>query len=200
MPAQGRIVYPGIPHHITQRGNRKQQVFFKRADFHTYLTFLGQACIETKAIVLAWCLMPNHVHLIVVPVDSDGLRKTLAHPHRLYARMINERMGWTGHLWQDRFSSFPLDEAHLLAAARYIELNPVRAGLVESPERWIWSSARAHLEARTAGITHLPGLLELCNDWSELLASGMADFELDRFREHTHSGKPLGTFQRRSAP
>ena len=130
MARMARVVAAGVPHHVTQRGNRRQQVFFSDADYQSYLTLLAISCRKTGVAVWAYCLMPNHVHLILVPRDADGLRAALADAHRRYSRDINFRQGWRGYLWQGRFASFPMDDNYLLACARYVELNPVRANLV----------------------------------------------------------------------
>src|SRR5688572_22130025 len=140
MPRLARLVVPGVPHHVTQRGSRRQIVFFSFDDYRSYLRLLGGHCLEAGTAIWAWCLMPNHVHLILVPAGTDGLRAAMAATHRRYTLGINRREDWHGHLWQERFASFPMDEAYLLACARYVELNPVRAGLVARPEQWLWSS------------------------------------------------------------
>jgi len=127
MARLARIVVPNLPHHVTQRGNGRQRTFFED-DVH-YRDLLGQSCRAAGVAVWAWCLMPNHVHLILVPSDEGGLRAALGEAHRRYTRRVNFREGWRGHLWQERFHSTPMDEAWLLAAARYVELNPVRAKL-----------------------------------------------------------------------
>lgn len=145
MPRLARIVVPGCPHHVTQRGNRRERVFFQPDDYRLYLALLAQAASRSQTEVWTYCLMPNHVHLILTPQAEDGLRATLAEAHRRYTRFINERHGWTGHLWQGRFGSVPMDEDHLAAAVRYVSLNPVRAGLAKRAEDWEWSSVRAHL-------------------------------------------------------
>ena len=125
-----RIVIPDVPHHVTQRGNRRLPVFFNGDDRRVYLALLAEACAANGTICLAWCLMDNHVHLILVPKTADGLRATLGEAHRRYARRINFREGWRGYLFQGRFASYPMDNAHLMAAVRYVENNPVAAGLV----------------------------------------------------------------------
>lgn len=140
-----RAVAPGIPHHITQRGNRRQQTFFNDEDYQVYLELMSEWCITYDVSAWAYCLMPNHVHLILVPDKKEGLNLAVGEAHRRYTRRINVREGWRGHLWQGRFSSFILDERYLLACARYVELNPVRAGLVKNPEDWPWSSAEPHI-------------------------------------------------------
>ena len=159
MARMARLVVPGHPHHVTQRGVRRMKTFLRDADYETYLALLTTWCGEAGTKIWAWCLMPNHVHLILVPRDEDGLRSALAQTHRRYTRKINAREGWQGHLWQERFHSFPMDEAHLLAAVRYVELNPVRAGLVKRPEQWRWSSAKAHRQGREDGVTALAPML-----------------------------------------
>ncbi len=144
MARLARVVAPGFAHHITQWGNRRQQTFFCDEDYLSYLKLMAEWCGAHKVKILAYCLMPNHVHLIAVPETSDGLRRAIGEVHRRYTRMVNFREGWRGHLWQGRFASFVLDESYLLTAARYVELNPVRAGLIGAPSRYRWSSAAAH--------------------------------------------------------
>jgi putative transposase len=134
-----------MPHHVTQRGNRRQQTFFGEEDYQHYLELISQFCRADHVAIRAYCLMPNHVHLIVVPQSAESLRRAISEAHRRYTRRINVREGWRGHLWQGRFASFVMGEDHLLTAARYVEVNPVRAGLVQAPSRYRWSSAAAHL-------------------------------------------------------
>jgi putative transposase len=140
MARLARVVAPGFPHHITQRGNRRQQTFFCDEDYQRYVELMAEWCNALEVEILAYCLMPNHVHLIAVPQSADGLGRAIGEAHRRYTRMINFRERWRGHLWQGRFASFVLDEPYLLTAARYVELNPVRAGLVGAPSRYRWSS------------------------------------------------------------
>jgi putative transposase len=192
MPRLARLVIPGIPHHVTQRGNRRQPTFFSDDDYRLYLHLLGHWSRLAGTAVWAWCLMPNHVHLILVPSHEDGLRAALAEAHRRYTRRINEREDWRGHLWQSRFASFPMDEDHLLACARYVELNPLRAGLVARPEHWRWSSARAHLGLGRDGVTDLVPMAARVPDWRALLDSGLTESELGAIRARERSGIPLG--------
>ena len=148
MPRIARAVAVGIPHHVTQRGNRRQPTFFCEDDYENYLSLIAEWCLRWGVDIWAYCLMPNHVHLIAVPSSEDGLRRAIGEAHRRYTRAVNFREGWRGHLWQGRFSSHAMEERYLLTAVRYIELNPVRAALVQKPEEYRWSSAAAHLEAR----------------------------------------------------
>ena len=142
MARLARIVVPYVPHHVTQRGNRRQEVFFGDDDYAAYRDLVASACAANAVSCLAWCLMPNHVHLILTPLHEDALRATLADAHRRYSRRINFPRGWTGYLWQGRFASYPMDEAHLMTAIRYVELNPVKAQMVRRAEEWRWSSTR----------------------------------------------------------
>ena len=135
MARLARVVAPGLPHHVTQRGNRRQQTFFGDEDYRAYKDLLAEHCREAEVAIWAYCWMPNHVHLILVPQSAEGLRQGLGEAHRRYTRRVNLREGWRGYLWQGRIASFPLDETHLLAAGRYVELNPLRAGLVKRGTR-----------------------------------------------------------------
>ncbi len=193
MARLARIVVPGHPHHVTQRGNRGMDTFLREADYARYLELLANGCGEAGTDILAYCLMPNHVHLILVPGDEDGLRGALGDAHRRYTRHVNLREGWRGHLWQERFHSFPMDEAHLVMAARYIELNPVRAGLAKRAKQWRWSSARAHLAGRDDGVVSVGPLLELIDNWKKFLAAGLDDDVLETVRRHERTGRPLGS-------
>jgi putative transposase len=192
MARMARVVAAGVPHHVTQRGNRRQQVFFSDADYRTYMSLLAGACRRAHVAVWAYCLMPNHVHLILVPRDEDGLRAALADAHRRYSRGINFREGWRGYLWQGRFASFPMDDNYLLACARYVELNPVRAGLAARAKDWRWSSARAHLKGRDDGLVSVSRLLSRADDWKNFLDEGLDGAACEVIRASERTGRPLG--------
>jgi putative transposase len=192
MARLARIVVSAVPHHVTQRGNRRQTVFFGDDDYRAYLTFVTEHAREAGVAVWAWCLMPNHVHLMLVPPTPDALRRALSEAHRRYSRMVNFREGWRGYLWQGRFASCPLDEAHTVAAARYIELNPVRARLAAQPEDWPWSSARAHLTGRSDGLTEIGALGIPVAEWRDFLDQGSDEEALDMIRRGERTGRPLG--------
>ena len=145
MSRLARIIVPGIPHHVTQRGNRREAIFFRDGDQDVYRALLAEQARKHGGAVSAYCLMPNHVHLILTPSDSAGLGRAVGEAHRRYTNFVNARGGWTGHLLQSRFASVAMDEGHLMAAVRYVSLNPVRARLVARAEAWPWSSVRAHL-------------------------------------------------------
>ena len=193
MARLARVVAPGVPHHVTQRGNRRQQVFFGDEDYAAYRALLAEGCRAAGVAVWAYCLMPNHVHLILVPSDADGLRAALGEAHRRYTRRVNLREGWRGYLWQGRFASFPMDETYLLAAARYIELNPVRARLARRARDWPWSSARAHLAGKDDGLVRVRPLLALAPDWRDFLAAGLEASDHEAIRAGERTGRPLGS-------
>ena len=193
MARLARVVAPGVPHHVTQRGNRRQKTFFGEDDYAAYLALVAEGCRAAGVQVWAYCLMPNHVHMIMVPRDGDGLRAALGEAHRRYTRHVNLRRDWRGYLWQGRFASFPMEEAHLLAGARYVELNPVRATLVGRARDWRWSSARAHLAGEDDALVRVRPLLDLAPDWPGLLAEGLDDEERDAIRAAERTGRPLGS-------
>ena len=192
MARLARVIAAGIPHHVTQRGNRRMATFFRDQDYRDYITLMAQWCRTSGVEVWAYCLMPNHVHLIAVPDSEDSLRRGIGEAHRRYSRMINFREGWRGHLWQGRFSSFPMDEIYLLAAARYIEMNPVRAELVPDAESWPWSSVRAHLAGEDDGLVRVNPLLEIVGNWREFLGRISKGEEIKKIRRHERTGRPLG--------
>lgn len=187
-----RVVAPGLPHHITQRGNRRLPTFFEMGDYGEYLSLMATWCAKFDVDVWAYCLMPNHVHLVVVPQSEDGLRRAIGEAHRRYTSMINFREEWRGHLWQGRFASFVMDQNHLLAAARYIEMNPVRAGLSRGPAGYEWSSARAHLNGRDDRLVKVAPLLEMVPNWSGFLRKKDNRETSDLLRRHEKTGRPLG--------
>jgi len=192
MARLARVVVPGLPHHITQRGNRRQPTFFGDDDYAAYVELMAEWCAEEGVEIWAYCLMPNHVHLIAVPDSAEALRRAVGEAHRRYTRRINFRQGWRGHLWQGRFASFVMDEPHLLATARYIERNPVRARLVRSARHWRFSSARAHLTGQDDALVTVAPLLAMAGDWRGLLRSALTEEEIEQLRQHERTGRPLG--------
>ena len=187
-----RVVIPGVPHHITQRGNRRQKVFFRESDYQDYLTFLSEWCGKQQVQIWAYCLMPNHVHLIAVPHDLDALQNAIGEAHRRYTRQVNFREKWRGHLWQGRFASYPMDDLYLLQAARYIELNPVRAGIAKVPGDYHWSSANAHLAGVDDVLVTVKPLLSRVDSWSKFLRERMNEEAVPLLQKHERTGKPLG--------
>jgi putative transposase len=192
MARLARTVAPGLPHHVTQRGNGGARTFFGDEDYAFYKELLGQHCREAGVEVWAWVLMPNHVHLILNPSDLDGLRRALSKVHRRHAGHVHARQKKTGHFWQGRFGAVAMDEAHLAAALRYVALNPVRARLVERAQDWRWSSATAHLTARPDGLTLLEPVLDRFPRFGELLENDAREDEFTALRRAETIGRPLG--------
>jgi len=194
MARLARVVVPGYPHHVIQRGNRRQPTFFCDGDYEIYLDLMAQWCGAWDVEVWAYCLMPNHVHLIVVPESEEGLCRAIGEAHRRYTRHVNFREGWRGHLWQGRFASFVMEEVYLRAAVRYVEMNPVRARLVREPGRYRWSSVKAHLTGQDDGLVKVKPLLECYGDWRKVLGRAEGtDEALEELRRHERTGRVLGS-------
>ena len=184
-----------MPHHITQRGNRRLKTFFCDGDYEVYRKFMAERCAHWGVDVWAYCLMPNHVHLIAVPQSEQGLCRAIGEAHRRYTRHVNFRKKWRGYLWQGRFASFVMDREHLLKAMRYVELNPVKAGLVEKPGDYPWSSARAHLTGKDDGLVRVDPMLDEIGDWKGYLALDIDEEEAALMRRHERTGRPMGSEQ-----
>ena len=190
-----RVVAVDVPHHVTQRGNARQVILGSDENRVTYLALLRQYADLHGLGLVGYCLMSNHVHLIAVPHAQESLAQALKQAHGRYATYWNARQASSGHVWQGRFYSCPLDESHLWEALRYVELNPVRANMVASAEEWRWSSGRAH-----CGIASADATLEMerwaqrwtVTEWRRFLAEGTSESEATALRQYTHSGRPLG--------
>jgi len=193
MARLARVVVPGHPHHVTQRGNGRARTFFGDEDYALYRDLLASHCRAAEVEIWAWCLMPNHVHLILVPSDPDGLRRALSRVHRAYAGVIQARRKRTGHFWQGRFGAVAMDEAYLAAALRYVSLNPVRARLVERAQDWRWSSTRAHLRGKDDGLTAREPVRDIVPDFAGLLSSAPEQNLFDSLRAAESIGRPLGS-------
>jgi len=150
-------------------------------------------CRQERVEIWAYCLMPNHVHLVAVPENEQGLARAIGEAHRRYTVRVNQRENWRGYLWQGRFSSYPLDEQYLLAAVRYVELNPVRARLVERPWLYSWSSAAAHVRKRDDVLVKVKPMLSRVSDWREYLSTEQESTDMEILRRHMRSGRPLGS-------
>ena len=196
MPRVARIVLPDQPHHVTQRGNNRQDVFFVDDDRRVYLDLLQTHCRRYGFTVLGYCLMSNHVHIVGIPIHEDSLARAIGRTHFRYTQYINGLHGRSGHLWQNRFFSCALDEVHLWRALCYVERNPVRAKMVRVAWRYPWSSASAHVTGLDPS-----GVLDL-SDWQK--ARGLErwrlalrrpedESEVSRIRLSTHRGRPLAT-------
>lgn len=188
------MVLPGIPHHVTQRGNRRERTFFEAGDYELYLDLLAAAAVRHGVEIWSYCLMPNHVHIIAVPRDADALGQTFRHVHRHYTGYINARFRATGHLWQGRFSSVAMDEQHLHAAFRYVALNPVRARLVTRAEDWRWSSVQAHIAGEDDHVVRVAPALDRIGDFKAFLDEEFdEDFTYAALRKAETLGRPVGS-------
>lgn len=191
-----RIAVVNVPHHVTQRGNARQLLLTSAAERLVYLELLQRYGKLYQLSLLGYCLMSNHVHLVVVPRQPDSLATALKHTHGRYASYWNAVHKSSGHVWQGRFYSCPLDSAHLWIALRYAERNPVRANMVADAASWTWSSAAAHCAAQDA-----PPWLDLemwsrrwsARSWREYLATEETEDQVAAIRQSTHAGRPLGT-------
>ena len=196
MPRLARVVIPDTPYHVTQRGNRREDVFFCDEDREFYLALLKEYCQKYAVDVWAYCLMTNHIHLILRPSDSDGLQKVLKPLHMRYAQYINKKKGWKGHLWQGRFFSSALDEAYTHSAIRYVEQNPVRAKMVTHACDFPWSSARAHsgvLESELLAALPPEYNPAKSQDWSSYLDATIPAEHIDNLRRNIEKGLPCGS-------
>ena len=194
MSRVARIIIPGVAHHITARGNRGAAVFETDDDRTAYLRFLETYCARHGLAVWAYCLMTNHIHLVAVPATEHALSRALRDAHTVYSLRFNARTHLSGHVWQGRFYSCPMDEEHLWTAVRYVELNPVRAGLAARAEDYPWSSAAAHCGLRSDPLLSRDfppkGVVA---DWSAWLAAGDDETSVRTLRMHTHTGRPCGS-------
>lgn len=197
MPRISRVVGVGLPHHVTQRGNYGGVVFENDSDREMYLSLISEYASRNVLSILSYCLMPNHVHFVAVPGNTDSLARVFNTAHMRYSQWINWKRGLKGHLWQGRFYSCVLDGRHLFAAARYVERNPVRAGIIESAAGWEWSSAGVHVGKSFDRFGFdLDALWSLLPDhkseWDEFLLSDDECVENAVLRTNTRTGRPVG--------
>jgi len=188
-----RIAVPGCPHHVTARGNRREPIFFEDGDQDVYCDMLAEQTRKAGVEVWAYCLMPNHVHLILCPRDKTGLSQAIGAAHKRWANFVNGRGRWRGHLFDNRFASVALDDRHLISAVRYVALNPVRARLVGRAEDWTWSSTRAHLEGKDDGLVTVRPVLDRVEDFAALIADHANENGFAALRAAEHTGRPVGT-------
>jgi putative transposase len=196
VPRISRVVIPGLAHHVTQRGNNRQDVFLTDADRIAYLQNLKHQATKCRLEVLGYCLMTNHVHLVVVPESETALAQAIGRTHFTHAQRFNAEHGRSGHLWQGRFYSCAMEPGHELSALRYVEQNPVRAGLAGEAWRYPWSSAAAHAgQPDPSGMLDPKSWQRLCGglDWRTFLSERMPGEEYSNLRRQTMTGRPLGT-------
>jgi putative transposase len=189
-----RIVVPGCPHHVFHRGNHKENIFWDDSDRLVYLRLMRDASQKYRLYIWTYTLMDNHVHHVAVPDREDSLHKTMKVAHGEFTTYLNKKYGMHGHAWQGRFRSFPMEESHWVNAMRYVELNPVRAGMVKRAEDYLWSGAASHCGLRDDLL--LSGecpLVSQIRNWSEWVNSGVDGELTDLIRRHTETGRPLGS-------
>lgn len=191
MPRLARLIIPGYPYHIIQRGNRRQSVFYDANDKLIYLDLLNRYAKPAGIDFWAYCLMDNHVHLIVIPKNKKSLAIGLGKVHIRYTRMINFRQGWRGHLWEDRFKSYLLSERHLYAAIRYVERNPVRAKIVRQAQDYPWSSARVHVKKDKSPLLTPMFLNNEIKDWALYLQQNQDTDNLRLFKNILAPADPI---------
>lgn len=194
MARLSRITVPDLPHHVTQRGNRRQRLFVEPGDYALYRDLMAERCRANRVTCAAYCLMPNHVHLILTPATVEGLSRAVGEAHRRFTSFVNARARVTGHLFQGRFASVVMDEAHCLAAVRYLAFNPVRAGIVAQPRDWTWSSVRAHLAGRDDALVTVRPVLDLAPRFDDLLEMSLSEMAaLEDFGTRGDNGRPQGS-------
>ncbi len=194
MGRKERIVLQGIPHHVTQRGVRSTDIFESDIDRNYYIKLLAEFSEKYDLEIISWCLMTNHVHLIVVPGSKESLSKVMGESHKTYSCSFNKRHEVKGALFQSRFYSVPMSLHHLHSAVRYVLRNPVRAGIVEDPFEYEWSSAAFHAGRKEYDplVTNAE-ILDSVDDWVEYLSAESKD--IDDLRKKTKTGRPWGDKQ-----
>ncbi len=201
MPRKPRFYLPGVPAHVVQRGNNRQAVFFSDGDYKTYLGWLDEACERHGCVLHAYVLMTNHVHLLLTPEKRDSISRVIQFVGRKYVTYINHLYGRSGTLWEGRHKGNVIeDSAYLLACMRYIELNPVRAGMTETPGEYRWSSYRDNAFGKGSGLVTRHRLyMELGNAdearqhaYRELFSNALDANQLHQLRAAVQTGTPLG--------
>ena len=183
---------PGAPHHVLQRGNPGQRIFATDQDYKEYLQLVAEGCATAKVKILAYCLLPKQVQLILVPSSAKALRQALGEAHRRYTRAVNIRRSRDGGLFRGRFASFPMDQASLSLCARYVETAPIRGKAAARAKDWRWSSASAHLKGKSDGLIDVKPLLDEVDDWKVELTKAFTAPELKSIAASEHTGRPFG--------
>jgi putative transposase len=197
MPRERRVVATCLPHHITQRGNARQDVFRTDSQRRAYLDLLAEHAAANRLRILSYCLMTNHVHIVALPETGGSMANSFRHAHGRFSQYWNTEQRRTGHLWQNRYYSCPVEESMAGRVISYVESNPVRAGIVERAEDFEWSSARAHV-----GGAAYPAILDQqwwearwsVVEWQTFMIESIASAEdLRALREATYTGRPYGS-------
>ena len=193
MARQARIVLPDTPHHLMQRSMDGAPIFTDKQDFQTYCVMLKTQCTRQGVMVLSYCLMPNQIHLLLMPKDENSMSAAIGETHRQYTNYRNTKTGEDGTFFQNRFYSYPMDEACLLKAASFIENLPVMARIAPTPENYLWSSACAHIKGRPDRVmTHKP-LLHMMPNWKSFIEMGLPEAEMNAIQSHLSTGRPRGS-------
>jgi len=196
MPRYARIVVPRVAHHVTQRGNKKQKVFFNNADREFFLEKLLKYSLKAELDIISYCLMDNHTHLIVVPKCHDSLAKTFKPLHMLYSQRLNKKSAITGRNWQGRCFSSPMDYNYTFNTIKYLCLNPVKAGMVFRSEDYEWLSARCHLNKEVSDIlTANENWLKLAHFAVRDIQNNQSDFGKysEIINQNMHRNLPMGS-------
>lgn len=192
MPRRSRVVIPGEAHHVTQRGNNRQNIFLEEEDFENYCYWINEYASKYNIDIRAYCLMKNHVHLVVVPKDTEGMALFFRTVHMRYAQYFNWKRKGVGHIWQSRYFSCPMDNEHSFWAIRYVEQNPVRAGMVESAWDYTWSSAKWHVGENNSKYIYVKDANIVDKDkWREYIEYKDL-FSDDLVRKNTKKGLIIG--------
>jgi putative transposase len=193
MARQARIVLSNTLHHITQRGNRGENVFLQKEDYQTYLNILQEQCNRFKVDIYSYCLLPNQIHLIIEPREATLMARAIGETHRRYTNHINAREDWRGHLFQDRFFSYAMDEQHTLRAARFVETLPVTLKIAPKPENYLWSSAKHRIKMIENSFIKPFRSFHVAQNWEEYLSRPMDSKEMNQIQLHLQTGRPRGS-------
>jgi putative transposase len=193
MARQARIIIPQYPHHIAQRGNKGQPVFFEKEDYQTYFNLLSEQIGAFELGLYSYCLMPNQIHLLAEPQNNISLSRAIGETNRQYTRYINQKKGTSGNLFQNRFFSYPMDEQHSLRAARFIEILPLTAGITPKPQNYLWSSAKYRIK-NLENVQLKPFRnFHMAQNWEEFLARPVDEEEMTLIQTHLQTGRPRGS-------
>jgi putative transposase len=194
MARQARIVLSNNLHHITQRGNRGDHIFLQKEDYQTYLNILKEQCDRFDVSLYSYCLLPNQIHLIAEPQGAPMMARAIGETHRRYTNHINARENWRGHLFQDRFFSYAMDEQHALRAARFIETLPVTMKIAPKPENYLWSSAKSRIKITARTFLKQFRSFHAIQNWEDYLARPMDPAEMNNIQLHLQTGRPRGSY------
>ena len=186
-----RVVVPGLPHLVIQRGADNRQVFFSADDYRDYIKLVGESCARWKVRIWAYCLMPNRVHLVVQPTTENALARALGEAHRRYAKKVNERAGRAGRLWHARFSSCALQQSWLTKAMRFVERTPVDSGMLPSVADYPWCSASARLKGGEDAMG-VKGLPQGVRNWANFVGKSNEEEDQKLLLAHERTGRPIG--------